>query len=210
MKTKFYVYQYLRKDGSPYYIGKGSGLRYCERHRVAVPKDPARINFVAIHLYEDEAFLLEKKLIKLYGRKDLGTGILQNMTDGGDGKSGVIDSEHTRMLKGKANKGRKRTEEQRARITGPKGMKIHSDEEKEKRRERMKGNTYNTGRKQTSEEIAKRVASNTGRKTTDETKAKIAKSNTGQKRTPEQRENMRQAALRRRERERNQAEKPQA
>jgi hypothetical protein len=53
------------------------------------------IQIIQDNLNENEAFNLECKLIAQYGRKDLGTGILRNMTDGGEGVSGRIDTQET-------------------------------------------------------------------------------------------------------------------
>ena len=82
----YYVYAYLREDGSPYYIGKGKGNRYKNRHTISIPpKD--RIQFIQQNLSESDAFTLETELIAFYGRKDMNTGILRNLTDGGEGSS---------------------------------------------------------------------------------------------------------------------------
>ena len=84
----FYTYAYLREDGSPYYIGKGSGNRAWASHsRCAVkrPKNKNRILILKQNLSEKDAFRHEKYLIFVLGRKDLGTGILRNKTDGGEG-----------------------------------------------------------------------------------------------------------------------------
>ena len=82
--NEHYVYLYLRIDGTPYYVGKGKGNRYKGSHTVSVPP-LERIEFVAENLTDEQACKLEQELIEQYGRKDLGTGILRNLTSGGEG-----------------------------------------------------------------------------------------------------------------------------
>ena len=93
----FYTYAYLREDRTPYYIGKGKGNRIHSTNRIyKAPKDKSRIIFLKQNLTEEEAFKHEKYMIAVLGRKDNGTGILRNMTDGGDGVSGWVPSEEFR------------------------------------------------------------------------------------------------------------------
>jgi hypothetical protein len=93
--NRFYTYAYLREDRTPYYIGKGQKNRIyrTNRRKIKPPKDKSRIIFLKQNLTEEEAFRHEKYMIAVFGRKDLGTGILHNRTDGGEGMSGYKHSE---------------------------------------------------------------------------------------------------------------------
>lgn len=94
----FYVYAYMREDGTPYYVGKGTGYRaWSKNHKgIGVPKDKSRIAILYENLTEELAHLKEKELINLYGRKDLGTGVLYNKTNGGEGTSGRVLAESSK------------------------------------------------------------------------------------------------------------------
>jgi hypothetical protein len=111
----FYTYAYLREDGTPYYVGKGCGKRFRVKSGrvISPPSDPSRILILKTDLSESEAFRHERYMIAVLGRKDLGTGILHNRTNGGDGTTGYKRSpelrERDRQLKldSNSNRGKK-------------------------------------------------------------------------------------------------------
>lgn len=109
MYLHYYVYAYLRKDGTPYYIGKGKDDRaFSSNHTINLPTDRSRIVIVESNLTELGALAIERRLIRWYGRKDTGTGILRNLTDGGEGATGVVMTNEKRKMYSDAGKGIKR------------------------------------------------------------------------------------------------------
>lgn len=101
----YYVYLYLRKSNlTPYYVGKGKGFRFCDTRSVKVPVDVSRIVIVEDNLTEVVAIARERELIRWYGRKDNNTGILRNLTAGGEGMSGYRHSAEAKRKIGVASK----------------------------------------------------------------------------------------------------------
>jgi hypothetical protein len=132
------VYRHIRLDkNEPFYIGIGETEKRARsiknRNKYwknIVSKTEYEVEILFNDLTWDEACEKEKEFIKLYGRFDLGIGILVNMTDGGDGISGhkmneeainkikikrasqVITEKH-KIAISIANTGKKRDEEHR-------------------------------------------------------------------------------------------------
>lgn len=109
---EYYVYIYLNEDGAPYYVGMGKGRRYFQKHIYAeIP--PREQIVIEDKLTEEQAWAREIELIALYGRKNLNTGPLLNLTPGGmAARSGWNHSEESRRKISEGLKGKKRTAEQ--------------------------------------------------------------------------------------------------
>lgn len=105
--NNFVVYAYCREDGTFYYIGKGRPRRPYGKRREGIkpPKDKDKILILHTGLPEKTAFDYEEKLILFYGRKDLGTGLLRNMTNGGEGVAGWVPDEEWRKKKSESMSG---------------------------------------------------------------------------------------------------------
>lgn len=143
-KARFsYVYTLCYPDGTPFYVGVGTRSRYASHFSPSAKgenpmKDniinkicsstggKVKVNMIAISDDRDNMLELEKYLISLYGRRDNGTGILSNMTDGGDGRCGFIMKEEQKEQLRKRipyNKGKKYSKSFREKVS--KGLKKH-------------------------------------------------------------------------------------
>lgn len=148
----YYVYAYLRLDSSPYYIGKGKGNRaFSKNHNVHVPIDRNRVLFLETNLSNIGALALERRYIRWYGRKDNNTGILRNLTDGGDGAAGEDNPMYESKRFGKLNPffGKKHTEETKTKIRRKSSLRVISEDT------RIKMSNSQRGRKHSPETIEK-------------------------------------------------------
>jgi len=212
--NNYYTYAYLREDKTPYYIGKGKGKRiYSTTRTLKLPKDKSRIILLKQNLTEEKAFRHEIYMIALFGRKDLGTGILRNLTDGGEGASGRILTEETKKKIGEANKGKTLSEENKRKISGRNHYlygKTHSEETRKKVSEALQGEKNHFYGQTHSEETRRKISevkknpsketirkiseANKGRTASEETRKKLSKAHKGKTLSEEHRRKMSEKA----------------
>ena len=95
MIEKYYVYLFRLPCGTPYYVGSGCGPRALAPHTrkhhddVIMPPTGGRtLEFVEYDISYEDAQDLESLIITELGRKYDGSGILENLTLGGNGRNG--------------------------------------------------------------------------------------------------------------------------
>jgi len=205
----YYNYLWLREDGTPYYAGKGTGKRaYIPHNRRAnvVLYPPPFKDRIIIYPAESEAyaFEVEKFLIWYYGRKDLGTGCLRNMSNGGEQPPRPTPEaiEKIRITK----TGQKHSAESIAKMMGCQNALGHvvSAEAREKISVAKTGNTFASGTRSAEFRAKMKIlsAGNTnslGYKHSIESKAKMRAKKLGRTLSPETRARMSASQKRRRE-----------
>ena len=151
---RFYTYAYLREDRTPYYIGKGQrGRIYANIGKPCItPRDKNRIIFLKENLTEEEAFKHEIYMIAVFGRKDLGTGILYNKSNGGEGTSGYVHTEETKRKMSKIHKGKKLSHQHKDILINSRKGKVNSQKHNQLIAEAIKGITRS---KETRDKISK-------------------------------------------------------
>lgn len=155
-RLHFYVYLIrdprADKHGVPIYVGKGNvrngrakthwragGEHYnplMARFNVKCQKFDLvpTIEYIEYFDSEDDAFRLEIELIAKYGRRDHGTGTLYNLTNGGEGTSGLIMSaEYLELLRKRTRK--MNADPEFAKRRDERTRKMHTDPEFAKRRD---------------------------------------------------------------------------
>lgn len=137
---EYYTYAYLREDGTPYYIGKGKAGRITSNlHRINIPNEKERIIYLKKNLTDEEARKHEVYMIAILGRKDLGTGILRNMTDGGEGCAGRVLTDETKKKLSNSHKGKKKSVEHRKALSEAAKKRKASDKWKASASASLKG-----------------------------------------------------------------------
>lgn len=140
----WYVYVWKRPGNIPFYVGIGntkdrwnplySRTRNKHCHRTVLLEGVSNIQTTLIeNLSKRDAARLEQTLIWYYGRKDLNTGPLTNLTDGGDGVQNITPESRKRMSAAAKQRGAQMAES----IRGDKNP-MRNPEIREKAIERMR------------------------------------------------------------------------
>lgn len=195
---RFYVYAWQYPDGRTFYVGKGCRGRDVrpKRHNPIFKRIVAKIQrqgseprVVRWHdgLREEDAHRLEVAYIRLFGRRNTQTGVLANLTDGGEGGSGVVYSEEARANMSAAAAGKPKSAAHCAKIGDSKRGEAHPNFGKSLRAEtRAKISAAHKGKTLSAEHRAKMSASisgekhpNFGKSPSPETRAKISAAQIG-------------------------------
>lgn len=195
--NKDYYCYILSSNGQPFYVGIAkSNKRLLQHEKDAQPyarstnplkvrkirselRKGNKIQYTIVRFFKSvfEVNHAERSLILFYGKKIDRTGILTNLTDGGEGKPGLAATANQKEAARKANTGKFRSEETRKKLSeankGKPGTfkgKKHTEETKRK----MSENHSGIGHPQYG--MRGEMSHNFGRKHSEETRLKIKES----------------------------------
>jgi hypothetical protein len=144
--TAFYVYEHIRIDtGGVFYVGKGHGGRLCSKrdrnqywHNVV--NKAGGFDSRVVCKDQSEELILLAEIEKISQLRTLGVTLV-NLTDGGQGITGLKHSEQSKRLMSEKLKGRSRkhTPESIEKIRQANTGVVFSDERKEKLRQKALG-----------------------------------------------------------------------
>lgn len=176
------VYRHIRLDKNvPFYIGKAVNKYRAKTSygRNSIWTRIAKKSGYQVEILFDDvsmSFACQKEIefIKMYGRINIGTGTLANMTDGGDGGLGRIITQEEIAKRIKKTTGKKRSKEVKLKMSqsaiGKNLGKKHTEEHTRKISEKLKGRVLPP--------------------ITEETRQKLRLSHLGVKHTEERKKNM--------------------
>ena len=124
LDKQFYVYVHMKStDDSVFYVGKGCKYRSTSKngrseywHRI-VEKHGLVVEIVKNNMTFEEANAYEVYLIAKLKQEGCN---LCNLTNGGEGRTGYIVKDETKLAISKKNKGKKRSDETKAKMQGNK------------------------------------------------------------------------------------------
>jgi hypothetical protein len=214
---KFYVYVLSRPAGEPFYVGLGQKARIAYHQRDAIKRQTIghkastirkivssgdEVGYEIVGWFDTwaDGAVIERALIAQYGRTDMGTGILANGTDGGDGIPNLkwmLTPARAAGVKRAAdkNKGRKHTEDHRANIGAALKGRSLSEKNKANLSKSLKGRKFDEGWVAAMREAALRRSPETRnldavRRWHDENRDKVAETQRKNWEDPEYREKM--------------------
>lgn len=184
-----FVYKHIRLDNNEVFyigIGKDKSRAYDKMNRNMfwkriILKTEYRIEIVCECKTWEDACEKEKSLILEYGRRDLGTGTLVNLTDGGDGNLGGTSWKYKK----------RHTKESRLKMSiSHRNSKIKRIGKKHTLESKVKMSYSHTGKKLSNETKKKLSQISSLRKVSNETKQKMSQSHTGKKLSSETKKKM--------------------
>ena len=152
-----YLYRHINlQTDIPFYIGLGSGKNYHRAYETEgrspewldiVSKHDFYVEIVMTGLTLEQACQKEIEFIAMYGRLDLGTGILVNKTNGGTGFKNCLYTESRRNKISNYFKGRTFTEEHKQKLKDAKKSNPYQSKNSLKLLDKNTGVVYESIRK---------------------------------------------------------------